>query len=670
MIPLIRLRPLPGLLPLVVMLLCAQSGGASELAHTFNPIGHLARVFNKDLVKLEERVKWLESRLSTLAEYGDDKSRTRMGYRAGRLKADGPDPSVVMDLGKEYPLHTLYLIPAQRESSASPSLFPRKFTIELSNRADFGQRMILFTSGTEAYKTQNGRLIRFAARGASARYIRLTVHQGHVQGSSDIFALSEFIAISDGDPVSFGAKVTGEGALDIPEIWAPEYLTDGRTPLGIWQSSKPMPKNGDAVSVSPEDATVSWKINLAQEAPLDRLVLFPHLVSQMIDTLVLPDEMTFEIERKDAPPAVIRWSNPIPGSSQSTPLVIPLHGITGNGVRVTAVTPWHMGDLSVQGISEIQVRSRGENLAAGKVVTRTHAGEDTPVTSLTDGFSANRHTLTVATWLSQMHERLHLEGELQGLRPIYHESAAESELNATWGSAIMLGLTFLIPVFIVERRRLINRNHLEKLRKRIASDLHDDIGSNLGSISLIARTARKDLVRLHGPDEVAEDLGELEVIARESSLAMRDIVWLLEQRADSIGDLAQRMRDTANRLLRNVEYSLDCDSCKTATRLSLDAKRHLFLFYKETIHNIFKHSKATRVSLRLWDQDDNLLMEVCDNGVGFDTNSTARPSPVHKLEERARALAGQLDILSIPTKGTSIRLTVKRSLLIATSSTS
>ncbi|RYD68055.1 MAG: hypothetical protein EOP84_30155 [Verrucomicrobiaceae bacterium] len=130
------------------------------------------------------------------------------------------------------------------------------------------------------------------------------------------------------------------------------------------------------------------------------------------------------------------------------------------------------------------------------------------------------------------------------------------------------------------------------------------------------------------------------------------------------------MRDTANRLLRNVEYSLDCDSCKTATRLSLDAKRHLFLFYKETIHNIFKHSKATRVSLRLWDQDDNLLMEVCDNGVGFDTNSTSRPSPVHKLEERARSLAGQLDILSIPTKGTSIRLTVKRSLLIATSATS
>jgi signal transduction histidine kinase len=666
MAPLIRLRHLIGLLPLAAMMLSTQRSAAQ----TFHPINHLARAFNKDLVKLEDRVNWLERRLTSLATYGNEEFQTGMGIRAGRVKADDPDPSVVMDLGKEYPLDSLYLVPAQRESGNGPSLFPRKFTIELSNRADFGQRMILFTSGAETYKELNSRMIRFAARGASARYIRLTVHQGHEQGGSDIFALSEFIAISGADPVSFGAQVTGEGILDIPGIWEPQYLTDGRTSLGIWQSCHPTPRNGDAVAVTPQDPVVSWELKLEETAPLDRIVLFPHLFSQMVDTLILPDAITVEVQKDDGPPAVIQWSNPLPGSSQHTPLIIPLHRIEGNSVKITALTPWRMGEISIQGLSEIQVRSQGKNLSADKVVKRSHAGKETNITTLTDGFSADRQALAVATWLNQLHERQQLENELQGLRPIYHASAAESELNATWGSAIMLGLTFLIPVFIVERRRLINRNHLEKLRKRIASDLHDDIGSNLGSISLIARSARKGLIRMEGSEEVAEDLGELEIIARESSLAMRDIVWLLEQRADSIGDLVQRMRDTANRLLRNVEYTIDCDSCKTATRLSLDAKRHLFLFYKETIHNIFKHSKATRVSLRMWDQEDNLLMEVCDNGVGFDTSSNKLSSPVHKLEERARALSGQLDILSIPTKGTSIRLTVKRSLLIATSSTS
>src|SRR5690606_1049328 len=155
-----------------------------------------------------------------------------------------------------------------------------------------------------------------------------------------------------------------------------------------------------------------------------------------------------------------------------------------------------------------------------------------------------------ALWLDHLHERGRLEKELATLEPMRVRMANESELNATWGSAVLLGLTFLIPVFIVERRRVKSRQQIDSLRKRIASDLHDDIGSNLGSMSTIARTDRKDLVRLHGPEEVAEDLGEVESIARESSLAMRDIVWLLERKQASIRDLVQRMRETSSRLLR------------------------------------------------------------------------------------------------------------------------
>jgi signal transduction histidine kinase len=225
----------------------------------------------------------------------------------------------------------------------------------------------------------------------------------------------------------------------------------------------------------------------------------------------------------------------------------------------------------------------------------------------------------------------------------------------------VLGLTFLIPVFIVERRRLMSKDQLEQIRKRIASDLHDDIGSNLGSISLIARTARKDLARLHGPEEIAEDLDEVETIARESSLAMRDIVWLLERKQDSIGDLVQRMRDTANRLLRETDYKVECESNKTAAKLSLDAKRHLFLFYKEAIHNVLKHSRANKVLVRLWDEDDKLALEIIDNGIGIPMAENNRPTNVNKLQDRARVLDGVLHIASARGTGTHIRLFVKRS---------
>jgi signal transduction histidine kinase len=287
--------------------------------------------------------------------------------------------------------------------------------------------------------------------------------------------------------------------------------------------------------------------------------------------------------------------------------------------------------------------------------------QSSQITSLTDGYSSEKEIMSVGMWLNQLYERGRIERELNSLRPIHHQLASRSELNATWGSAVILGLTFLIPVFIVERRRLMSREQLDQIRKRIASDLHDDIGSNLGSISLIARTARKDLVRLHGPEEIAQDLGEVETIARESSLAMRDIVWLLERKQDSIGDLVQRMRETANRLLREIHFTLECQSNKTAAKLSLDAKRHLFLFYKEAIHNILKHSQANQVSIRLWDEDDKLALEILDNGIGLPVDHNKRPANVNKLEDRARVLEGLLQIASSKETGTRIRLLVKRS---------
>lgn len=658
---------LPAFIGTSMLAFCGLStlAEAAAPAQSHNPIGRVARIFNSELVTIEDRVVWLESRLSTLTSHREQALKTGLGCRGGRLNAGDPDPSVTLDLGKEYPLESLFLIPSQLETVNDLGLFPRRFTIELSNRPDFGQRMVLFTAGKTPYPSTEGKPVRFVAHDTSARYIRLTVHEGHNRGGGELFALSELVAISNGNPVSFGATVTGEGLFTVPGIWSPEFLTDGRTPLGIWQGGEWAGKNrGDLINVKPGEQ-ITWTLDLPKSSPLERVVLFPHLVSGMLDSAVLPDSLNVEVLNKGASVKSITWNNPIPGSTQICPLVVPLRDAEGDQIRITGTSPWRMGSLNIQAISEIQVRSNGSNIAGGLPVMRTHQGSTNAVQTLTDGFASERQVIPVATWLSQLHERWRLESELKTLKPIRQEMASQSELNATWGSAVMLGLTFLIPVFIVERRRLINRNYLDNLRKRIASDLHDDIGSNLGSISLIARTARKDLVRLSGPQEVAEDLGEVESIARESSLAMRDIVWLLERRQDSIGDLIQRMRDTANRLLRNVEYSLECESCKTASKLSLDAKRHLFLFYKEAIHNIFKHSRATRVSVRLWDIDDKLALEICDNGIGFKTNPKDQPSSVHKLEERARVLGGQLDVLSIETKGTSVRLTVKRSHLIA-----
>ena len=650
------------LLPLAACGLLARVEAASP-AQVNNPISRIARIFDPQLVKVEDRVTWLDNKASTYALYCEHPLKVGLGYRGGRTNLGASDPSVTLDLGSEVPIESIFLVPAQREFLEDSGIFPKRFTIEFSNRADFGQRTILYTSGTTSYPSPDGIPVMFKARD-TARFVRLTVQQGNNKGTIDLFGLSEFVVISKGEPVSFGATVTTVGGLDVPGIWYPNALTDGCTPLGIWQNgSKPNIEPGDAVMVeNPEDAT-TWTVNLDASAPIDRVVLFPYQVNRSFEASVFPEALTIRLENEDgsAGQTVYEWSNPLPGASHMSPLVIPLKGKQGKTLKIIATRPWTMGDRKIHALSEIEVWSKGTNLAKYRPITRDHGDLNSQINTLTDGYSSEKEIIPAGLWFEQLNERGRIERELSALRPVRHQLASRSELNATWGSAVILGLTFLIPVFIVERRRLMSKEQLDQIRKRIASDLHDDIGSNLGSISLIARTARKDLVRLHGPEEIAEDLGEVETIARESSLAMRDIVWLLERRQDSIGDLVQRMRETAGRLLREINFTLECESNKTASKLSLDAKRHLFLFYKEAIHNVLKHSHANRVSIRLWDEDDKLALEILDNGVGLPINNEARPATVNKLEDRARVLDGLLQIASSKETGTRIRLLVKRS---------
>lgn len=624
-----------------------------------NPITRIARIFDSQLVKVEDRVAWLDKQLSSYALFDERPLNSGFGFRASRSQAGGPDPSVTIDLGTLCQVDKIYLIPAQREYADDPGMFPKRFTLELSETRDFSTRTILFTSGNTVMPSPGGIPIPFPCRD-SARYVRLTVQEGHQRGALDLFGLSELIVISNEQPVSFGAKVESDEASNVPNIWYPEALTDGRTPLGIWHSGGRQDANpGDLVEVADAaDSTTVWEMKLDTPHPVDQIILFPYSLTKTADSSVLPDSLTITVEGKTGSSS-IDWVNPIPSSETTTPLVVPFAGFEGHTVRVRSKQPWSLGSRKVNALSEIEVWSNSRNIASGVQVTRNPQGQPVAVQSLTDGHTSDRFILPVSAWMNQLTERCRIEHELSTLRPVHRRLSSRSELNATWGSAVILGLTFLIPVFIVERRRLLSREQVDQIRKRIASDLHDDIGSNLGSISLIARTARKDLARLSGPEEIAEDLGEMETIARESSLAMRDIVWLLERKQDSIGDLVERMRATACRLLREIQFTLDCESNKTTARLSLDAKRHLFLFYKEAIHNILKHSHASRVHIRLWDVDDKLALEIADNGVGIPCGD--QPTAVNKLQDRAKVLDGLLQIASSSENGTSIRLVVKRS---------
>ena len=140
------------------------------------------------------------------------------------------------------------------------------------------------------------------------------------------------------------------------------------------------------------------------------------------------------------------------------------------------------------------------------------------------------------------------------------------------------------------RRRMAELEHqhaLERERSRIATDLHDDVGSNLGSIALLNASARKQ-----SSGNAAEDFSEIQQIAESTAESMRDIVWSINSSEDELPQLVLRMKETAGRILGKISWEFDAAPNLPARKLSTEFKRHFFLIFKESLHNIRKHSRA------------------------------------------------------------------------------
>lgn len=667
-------RPTRGSTALAALLLATSLASAECAVAVANPIGRVARVLNGRLLEVDSRIDFLRKRALSLADFRACPLQVGLGFQASRGNQGEGDPWVVLDLGHPAQIDRIYLVPVQQGARRGSSLFPRRFMIETADDPNFAVTSVVFRQLGSPFPDPGVHPVSIAIRGNEARYLRLTVVEGNDTGPCQSFALSELLVMEGSEPVSIGAKVTASSQLQVPGLWDARYLTDGRMPLGQWHAGASSPNPGLTLEPPAGRANEPLEIliDLGQTHPIDRIHLMPVECSCLPGLGAMPEAFALSAgSAEDQSDFVPLYQHHPPGDfplSELTPLTIaPPAPVPARYLRILATKPWQYGNYSLYGFAEIQAYSRGTNVALGHPVHLRLGTEslNQPGSQLVDGFTSQHKALPLHSWLNQLAERERVEFELSNLLPLRNSLAGDSELHASWAVATVIGLSFLIPVAIIERRRLISREQVDILRKRIASDLHDDIGSNLGSISMIARSAKRDLKSVKHSTQLENDLEEVEAIARESSLALRDIVWLIERRADTIGDLVKRLRDTAARLMRELECHIDCTTSSTTARLSLDAKRHLFLFCKEAMHNVVKHAQAKSCEIILSDVRDALLVEVKDDGIGLDVEQLRHRTIFHKLEERARVLGGTVDVESAPGKGTVLRLRVARSGLLA-----
>ena len=198
---------------------------------------------------------------------------------------------------------------------------------------------------------------------------------------------------------------------------------------------------------------------------------------------------------------------------------------------------------------------------------------------------------------------------------------------------------------------------LENERNRIAKDLHDDIGTSMGAISLASFNAL-----LSGdPARIRQTLQEVVDQTNQLGEDMRDIVWSIRPENNSIEKIAVRMRQYAVRMLEEQGVDLHFDVTPDALPLTMqpNARKHLYLLFKESIHNIARHASCTRADIRIRRENGFLMMDISDNGRGFDPQNPAQTSGgngLKNLRSRAKILGGVLDIQTAPGAGTQVFL--------------
>jgi ligand-binding sensor domain-containing protein len=227
-------------------------------------------------------------------------------------------------------------------------------------------------------------------------------------------------------------------------------------------------------------------------------------------------------------------------------------------------------------------------------------------------------------------------------------------------STIALALTTI--VYGGYRYQKNNLRRIESVRRRIATDLHDDVGSNLSQISILSEVMQRNL---NGqPGELGESLSKIASTARESVDAMSDLVWTINPKRDSLRDLTQRMRVFAGEMLGTREIELRFDGDDREIKLAPETRRNIYLIFKECVNNVTRHSRCTKVDINLIFAGDCLHLVVCDNGRGFDQGRQIQGNGLSNLRSRAEEIGAVLVIGSEPGLGTvvTLRLPLKRGL--------
>ncbi len=226
-----------------------------------------------------------------------------------------------------------------------------------------------------------------------------------------------------------------------------------------------------------------------------------------------------------------------------------------------------------------------------------------------------------------------------------------------WFSILVI-ITIGLLTYYIYRQRIIKLLAVERVRNKVARDLHDDVGSTLSTINILSSMAKTKL--LTDPVKSSEYITKITDNSQQMMEAMDDIVWSIKPDNDSMLKILARMREYASGILepKDVEIIFNIGEHIQELKLDMETRRDLFLIFKEAVNNTAKYSHCTKAEISLKLANQRLHMVVSDNGHGFDVNSADGGNGLGNMQKRAELLKGIVEIKSQLTRGTTVSLDI------------
>lgn len=241
--------------------------------------------------------------------------------------------------------------------------------------------------------------------------------------------------------------------------------------------------------------------------------------------------------------------------------------------------------------------------------------------------------------------------------PVVVEIEISPPLWQRWWFVSLSILIIAVLIYYIGTIRVKNLLTIEKLKTKLAADLHDNIGAGLTEISILSELASSKNIKK--PNGSSEELKNISELARQLVDNMSDIVWVVNPKRDSLYDLIVRLKDTYSEFLASIGITFKTSNLEKLKdiKLPMDYRQNLYLIFKEAINNSIKHSKCRNIYLDVNLHGETIELTLTDDGIGILKENSELGDGLTNIHSRAESIGGKLQWSSIPGEGTRIKFT-------------